>query len=175
MKVEDASGLGTTAQLVERILSRRHNGVNDFNIVVPEILLRQKQETKEIFNFVLGAIAGISLLVGGIGIMNIMFATVMERIREIGIRMAIGAKKKDILVQFMTEAVSISLIGGLVGIVLGVTISGVIERLTDIQTIVTLGSILVAFLVSVTVGVIFGYSPARRAASKDPIESLRHE
>ena len=175
MKVEDASGLGATAQLVERILSRRHNGVNDFNIVVPEILLRQKQETKEIFNFVLGAIAGISLLVGGIGIMNIMFATVMERIREIGIRMAIGAKKKDILVQFMTEAVSISLIGGLVGIVLGVTISGVIERLTDIQTIVTLGSILVAFLVSVTVGVIFGYSPARRAASKDPIESLRHE
>jgi len=175
MKVEDASGLGATAQLVERILSRRHNGVNDFNIVVPEILLRQKQETKEIFNFVLGAIAGISLLVGGIGIMNIMFATVMERIREIGIRMAIGAKKKDILVQFMTEAVSISLIGGLVGIVLGMTISGVIERLTDIQTIVTLGSILVAFLVSVTVGVIFGYSPARRAASKDPIESLRHE
>jgi putative ABC transport system permease protein len=175
MKVEDASRLGATARLVERVLSRRHNGVKDFNIVVPEILLRQKQETKEIFNFVLGAIAGISLLVGGIGIMNIMFATVMERIREIGIRMAIGAKKKDILVQFMTEALLISLIGGLLGIVLGVTISGVIERLTEIQTIVTPGSILVAFLVSATVGVVFGYSPARRAASKDPIESLRHE
>jgi putative ABC transport system permease protein len=175
MKVEDASRLAATARLVGRILSRRHNGVEDFNIVVPEILLRQKQETKEIFNFVLGAIAGISLLVGGIGIMNIMFATVMERIREIGIRMAIGAKKKDILVQFMTEAVLISLIGGLLGIGLGVTISGVIERLTEIQTIVTTGSILVAFLVSATVGVIFGYSPARRAAGKDPIESLRHE
>jgi len=175
MKVEDASRLAATAELVERILTRRHNGVKDFSIVVPEILLRQKQETKEIFNFVLGAIAGISLLVGGIGIMNIMFATVMERIREIGIRMAIGAKKKDILVQFMTEAVLISLIGGLLGIGLGLSISGAIERLTEIQTIVTVGSILVAFLVSVTVGVIFGYSPARRAASKDPIESLRHE
>jgi len=175
MKVEDASRLAATAELVDRILTRRHNGVKDFRIVVPEILLRQKQETKEIFNFVLGAIAGISLLVGGIGIMNIMFATVMERIREIGIRMAIGAKKKDILVQFMTEALLISLIGGLLGIGLGVAISGAIERLTEIQTIVTVGSILVAFLVSATVGVVFGYSPARRAASKDPIESLRHE
>lgn len=175
MKVRDPGQLAATAGLAERILTRRHNGMKDFRVIVPEMLLRQKQETKEIFNFVLGAIAGISLLVGGIGIMNIMFATVMERIREIGIRMAIGAKKKDILVQFMTEAVLISLIGGLLGVGLGLGISGLIEQLTDIQARVTIGSILVAFLVSATVGVVFGYSPAKRAADKDPIESLRHE
>jgi len=175
MKVKDPEQLAATAQLAERILTRRHNGMKDFRVIVPEMLLRQKQETKEIFNFVLGAIAGISLLVGGIGIMNIMFATVMERIREIGIRMAIGAKKKDILVQFMTEAVLISLIGGLLGVGLGLGMSGLIEQFTEIQARVTIGSILVAFLVSATVGVVFGYSPAKRAAEKDPIESLRHE
>jgi len=175
LKVEHPDQLATTAKLAERILSRRHNGMKDFRVIVPEMLLRQKQQTKEIFNFVLGAIAGISLLVGGIGIMNIMFATVMERIREIGIRMAIGAKKKDILVQFMTEAVLISLIGGLLGVGLGLGMSGLIEQLTDIQARVTIGSVLVAFLVSTTVGVVFGYSPAKRAADKDPIESLRHE
>lgn len=175
MKVNNEDDLQSTARLVKRMLIRRHNGIEDFRIVVPEVLLRQKQETKDIFNIVLGAIAGISLLVGGIGIMNIMFATVMERIREIGIRMAIGARKKDILVQFMTEAVLISLTGGLIGIGLGIGISYMIEHLTDIQTVVTLGSILVAFLVSVTVGIVFGFSPARRAANRDPIESLRHE
>ncbi len=175
MKVDDPDQLATTAGLARDILTRRHNGMEDFDVVVPEMLLEQKQQTREIFNFVLGAIAGISLLVGGIGIMNIMFATVMERIREIGIRMAIGARKSDILVQFMTEAVLISLIGGLLGVGLGVGMSGLIERFTQIPASVTLGSILVAFLVSATVGVVFGYSPAKRAAEKDPIESLRHE
>ena len=175
IKVAGTEHLGSTADVVRRMLTRRHNGMEDFEVIVPELLLRQKQQAKEIFNFVLGAIAGISLLVGGIGIMNIMFATVMERIKEIGIRMAIGANKKDILVQFMSEAVMISLTGGFIGIALGVGISRMIEQLTEIETLVTPGSILIAFLVSVTVGIIFGYSPAKRAAEKDPIESLRYE
>ena len=175
IKVANTDHLETTAGVVKRMLTRRHNGMQDFEVIVPEILLRQKQQAKEIFNLVLGAIAGISLLVGGIGIMNIMFATVMERIKEIGIRMSIGANKKDILIQFMSEAVMISLAGGFTGIALGIGISGTIEQLTEIETVVTPGSILIAFLVSVTVGIIFGYSPAKRAAEKDPIESLRYE
>jgi putative ABC transport system permease protein len=175
VKVNETEQLQNTAELISRILKRRHNGLQDFEIIVPELLLEQKQETRRIFNIVLGAIAGISLLVGGIGIMNIMFATVMERIREIGIRMAIGAKKKDVLVQFLTEAILISLIGGVLGVVLGISIAGTIEKITDIQTKVTFISVFVAFLVSVSVGVIFGYAPAKQAARKDPVESLRHE
>jgi len=175
VKVNNTEQLRNTAELIRRILQRRHNGLQDFEIIVPELLLKQKQETRRIFNIVLGAIAGISLLVGGIGIMNIMFATVMERIREIGIRMAIGAKKKDVLVQFLTEAILISLIGGVLGVILGISIAGSIEKITDIQTKVTFISVFLAFLVSVSVGVIFGYAPARKAARKDPVESLRHE
>ena len=175
IKMERTEDLNITANLIDRMLTRRHNGKKDYEIIIPELLLKQKQETREIFNFVLGAIAGISLLVGGIGIMNIMFATVMERIREIGIRMAIGGRKQDILVQFMTEAILISLIGGILGIIFGVSIAGIIEKFTEIQTQVTLPSVLLAFLVSVSVGIIFGYSPAKKAAKKDPVESLRHE
>jgi putative ABC transport system permease protein len=157
------------------MLTRRHAGVKDFEITVPELLLKQQQRTKDIFNIVLGAIASISLVVGGIGIMNIMFASVMERIKEIGTRMAIGAKKMDIVVQFLSEAVLISVSGGFIGVILGVILSILIERVADIQTIVTPFSVIVAFGVSAAVGVVFGYSPAKRASERDPIESLRYE
>ena len=154
---------------------RRHMDVKDFEITVPELLLKQQQRTKDIFNFVLGAIAGISLIVGGIGIMNIMFATVMERIKEIGIRLALGAKKADIIAQFLSEAILISVSGGLIGVVLGVVFSKLIMKFTGILTIISPGSIIIAFGVSAIIGVIFGISPAKRAAEKDPIESLRYE
>lgn len=175
IKINDSKDLRSTASLAERILKRKHNNVEDYKIIIPELLIKQKQEANEMFNFVLGAIAGISLLVGGIGIMNIMFATVLERIREIGIRMAIGAKKTDIMEQFLIEAVFISLIGGVLGIILGVSFAWIINRFTDIETYVTISSILIAFIVSVSTGIIFGYTPAKRAAENDPIESLRHE
>jgi putative ABC transport system permease protein len=157
------------------MLTRRHTGVKDFEITVPELLLKQQQRTKDIFNVVLGAIASISLIVGGIGIMNIMFASVMERIKEIGTRMAIGAKKMDIVVQFLSEAVLISVSGGFIGVFFGVIMAKLIEQIAGIMTVVSFFSVFIAFGVSAAVGVIFGYSPAKRASEKDPIESLRYE
>ncbi len=154
---------------------RRHSLVKDYEITVPELLLKQQQRTKDVFNIVLGAIASISLVVGGIGIMNIMFASVMERIKEIGTRMAIGAKKMDIVVQFLSEAILISVSGGLIGIFLGIVLARLIDELAGIHTIVSPFSVFIAFGVSAAVGVIFGYSPAKRAAERDPIESLRYE
>ena len=133
------------------------------------------ERTKDIFNIVLGAIASISLIVGGIGIMNIMFASVMERIKEIGTRMAIGAKKADIIAQFLSEAVLISVTGGFIGIIVGFILTKLITHFAGILTIISPLSVLVAFGVSAAVGVIFGLSPAKRAADKDPIESLRYE
>ncbi|HQO50726.1 MAG TPA: FtsX-like permease family protein, partial [Bacteroidales bacterium] len=126
-------------------------------------------------NIVLGAIAGISLLVGGIGIMNIMLASVMERIREIGVRRSIGATKNDIILQFLAEATLISISGGIIGIVLGLVMAKIIMQTTDILTIVSLSSIVVSFGVAATVGIVFGYLPARKAAEQDPVESLRHD
>jgi putative ABC transport system permease protein len=137
--------------------------------------LKQEQRTKDIFNIVLGAIAGISLLVGGIGIMNIMLASVMERIKEIGIRQAIGATKRDIIMQFLTEATLLSISGGLIGIILGLSLSKIIMEVTGILTIISPLSIVISFGVSASVGIIFGYTPARRASRQDPVESLRHE
>ncbi len=175
VQVEETEQLTTTTEILSRMLMRRHMEVKDFEITVPELLLKQQQRTKDIFNFVLGAIAGISLIVGGIGIMNIMFATVMERIKEIGIRLALGAKKADIIAQFLSEAILISVSGGLIGVVLGVVFSKLIMKFTGILTIISPGSIIVAFGVSAIIGIIFGISPAKRAAEKDPIESLRYE
>jgi putative ABC transport system permease protein len=175
VQVNETEQLQPSTEILSRMLTRRHTGVKDFEITVPELLLKQQQRTKDIFNIVLGAIASISLIVGGIGIMNIMFASVMERIKEIGTRMAIGAKKMDIVVQFLSEAVLISVSGGFIGVFLGVVMAKLIEQLAGIMTIVSFFSVFIAFGVSAAVGVIFGYSPAKRASEKDPIESLRYE
>jgi putative ABC transport system permease protein len=175
VQVSETEQLSPTAELIGRMLLRRHSDVKDFEVTVPELLLKQQQRTREIFNLVLGAIASISLIVGGIGIMNIMFASVMERIKEIGTRQAIGATRIDIIVQFLSEAVLISVSGGLIGVILGIILSSLITRFSDISTIVSFSSVLIAFFVSASVGVIFGYSPAKRAAERDPIESLRYE
>jgi len=175
VQVKESSQLSTTTKAIEHILNRRHQGVDDFEITIPELLLKQEQKTKDIFNIVLGAIAGISLIVGGIGIMNIMLASVMERIREIGVRRAIGATKKDIVFQFLAEATFISISGGLLGILLGVIMAKIISVSTDINTIVSLGSIVLSFGVAASVGIIFGWLPAKKAAEQDPVESLRHD
>ncbi len=175
VQVRETEQLDATTEVLSRMMIRRHLGVKDFEITVPELLLKQQQRTKDIFNIVLGAIASISLVVGGIGIMNIMFASVMERIKEIGTRMAIGAKKMDIVVQFLAEAILISVSGGFIGVFLGVIIAKLITELAGILTIVTPFSVIVAFGVSAAVGVVFGYSPAKRASERDPIESLRYE
>jgi putative ABC transport system permease protein len=175
VQVHESSQLLPTVEVLKKMLLRRHQGVRDFEIRIPEMLLKQEQRTKDIFNIVLGAIASISLIVGGIGIMNIMLASVMERIREIGVRMATGARKSDIVFQFLAEATFISITGGLLGIILGFALSKIIMQATDILTIVSPGSIFVSFGVSVAVGIIFGYMPAKRASEQDPVESLRHD
>ncbi|MCD6565917.1 MAG: ABC transporter permease [Bacteroidales bacterium] len=175
VQVEETEQLKSTTEVLSRMILRRHSEVKDFEIIVPELLLKQQQRTKDVFNIVLGAIASISLVVGGIGIMNIMFASVMERIKEIGTRMAIGAKKTDIVVQFLSEAIMISISGGFIGVLFGIIIAKLINQFADILTIVSPFSVVVAFGVSAAVGVIFGYSPAKRASEKDPIESLRYE
>ncbi|TFH47111.1 MAG: FtsX-like permease family protein [Bacteroidia bacterium] len=175
VQVQETEQLTPTTEVLSRMMLRRHSGVKDFEITVPELLLKQQQRTKDIFNIVLGAIASISLIVGGIGIMNIMFASVMERIKEIGTRMAIGAKKMDIVVQFLSEAVLISVTGGFIGVFLGIILSVAIHEIAGITTIISLFSVVIAFGVSAAVGVIFGYSPAKRASERDPIESLRYE
>lgn len=175
LQVDETESLETSTEILNRYFLRRHSGVEDFEITVPELLLKQQQKTKDIFNLVLGAIASISLIVGGIGIMNIMLASVMERIREIGTRQAIGAKRKDIVVQFLAESTLISIAGGLVGIFLGVILSHLISHFADIKTIISAWSIIIAFGVSASIGIIFGYVPAKRAAERDPVESLRYE
>jgi len=175
VRVKDSEQISPTSALIHKILLRRHMNERDFEIKIPELLLKQEQQTKDIFNIVLGAIASISLIVGGIGIMNIMLASVMERIREIGVRMATGARKKDIVFQFLSEATIISISGGLLGIILGISLSKMIAQITDILTIVSPMSIFISFGVSVAVGIIFGYMPAKRASEQDPVESLRHD
>jgi putative ABC transport system permease protein len=173
VQVKETEMLGQSANLIKRMLLRRHSGLYDFEVTIPELLLKQQQKTKNIFNVVLGAIAGISLIVGGIGIMNIMLASVMERIREIGVRQAVGAKQKDIIAQFLAESTLISLTGGIIGIILGIVLSKVITAVFDIKTIVSFFSIFIAFGVSVVVGITFGYLPAKKASENDPVVSLR--
>ena len=175
VRVADARQVSQVADVVQRLMARRHNQVVDFEVSVPEMLLKQEQRTKTIFNVVLGAIASISLVVGGIGIMNIMLASVLERIREIGVRRALGASQRDVLAQFLAEAVLISLAGGMAGILVGVGLSLGIERFAKIATIVSPLSVVVAFGVSLTVGLVFGIVPAWRAARQDPVVCLRYE
>ncbi len=175
VSVNDSKYLDNVRSLLDRLLYRRHNQVVDYEIIIPELLLKQQQRTRDIFNLVLGAIAGISLLVGGIGIMNIMLASVMERVKEIGIRMAVGARKRDIVFQFISEASLISLTGGFAGVVLGFIGASLVTQLAEIKTVVTLSSVLISFAISVAIGIAFGYLPAKRAAGQDPIVSLRSE
>lgn len=173
LKVNDADKLRSTANIVQRTILRRHNDQTDVSFDIPELLIKQRQNTQETLNFVLAIIAGISLLVGGIGIMNIMLASVMERIREIGIRRSVGAGQSDIVYQFLLEATLISLFGGLVGIVLGIVSAELIARSAEIETAIDIWSILLSFGVAVGIGLLFGYLPAKRASLYDPVRALR--
>lgn len=173
LRVNNTKYMHEIAEISRRMLYRRHNKVVDYEIIVPELLLQQKRETTRRFNFVLGAIASISLLVGGIGIMNIMLASVLERIKEIGLRLSLGATKQDIVFQFMGEAIAISITGGVLGILLGVSFSFIINQFTDTEAIVSGWSIALSFFVAMAVGLVFGIYPAQKAAKQDPVVSLR--
>jgi putative ABC transport system permease protein len=159
---------------IESMLLKFHEK-RDYEMIVPLQLLRQAEETKRLFNVVLGSIAAISLIVGGIGIMNIMLATVTERTREIGIRRALGARKKDIITQFLVETVVLSVGGGLIGVVLGIIVPFVVSAATGMKTLITLSSLVLAFGISAVIGVVFGLYPASRAAELSPIEALRRD
>lgn len=174
VQFQDTSFVETAVPQIEAVLNKFH-AKKDFELIVPLQLLRQAEETKRIFNIVLGSIAAISLLVGGIGIMNIMLATVTERTREIGVRRALGAKQQDITSQFLVEALVLAIGGGIIGVALGILTPFVVSELTAMKTIVTPISVLLAFSTSGAVGIIFGWYPALRAAQLDPIEALRHE
>ncbi len=163
------------ASLIRGLLNVAHRGAGDFSVVSPAELLAQQRRTQRIFEMVMVAIASISLLVGGIGIMNIMLASVMERTREIGVRRAIGAKKRDVIRQFLIETTIISLAGGVLGVMVGVGLSELIGYLAGWSTIVTTTSIVLAFVVSVAIGLIFGLYPAVRAANLDPVQALHYE
>ena len=163
------------ADVLKRLLRRTHNAAKDYEIVIPAELLAQSQRTQRLFNIVMGSIAAIALLVGGIGIMNIMLASVTERTREIGIRRAVGATRGDVLSQFLNETVLVSVAGGLLGIVLGVIMAKAINLFAGWETVISLAGVLVAFGISAGIGIVFGLYPARKAAALDPIEALRYE
>jgi putative ABC transport system permease protein len=175
VEVRDGVSTRETAKLIEPLLDRLHGGADDYEIVIPEALLEQSRQTQRIFSIVMGSIAGISLLVGGIGIMNIMLASVMERTREIGIRRAIGARKSDIRAQFVIESFTISVIGGLSGIIIGIALAKIVAAYAGWPTVITFGSLFLSTAVSVTVGLVSGIYPAARAAELNPIEALRYE
>ena len=164
-----------SADVIRSILIRRHFNNDDFSIIIPYELMEQEKKESRIYNLLLASIAAISLLVGGIGIMNIMLASVLERTQEIGIRRAVGGRKSDIMGQFVTEAMVMSITGGVIGVIAGVVLSLLIGLLTEVKTSLTVYSIFIAFSFSVLVGVTFGYLPAKRAADLKPIESIRHE
>jgi putative ABC transport system permease protein len=175
VRLKDGVSGEETSPVLRDLLDRLHGGTGDYELVVPEALLAESRRTQRLFNVVMGAIAGISLLVGGIGIMNIMLATVLERTREIGVRRAVGARSSDIRFQFIVESFAISLIGGLVGIVAGLALARGVAAYAGWETIVTGASIVLATGVAMTVGLASGIYPAARAAALDPIEALRYE
>jgi putative ABC transport system permease protein len=175
VQIRPETDIADAATVMTRLLRQRHNGQEDFTVTIPEQLIEQSQKTQSIFNIVMGAIAGISLLVGGIGIMNIMLASVLERTREIGVRRAIGATRAMIITQFLAEAAMLSIFGGMIGIVVGWTLTEVITAYAEWRTIISPWSILLAFSVAAATGILFGFYPAKRAAEKDVIESLRYE
>jgi putative ABC transport system permease protein len=175
LRLRDTADTGKTAEVVRAILDSSHHSAGDFSVVVPAELLAEQKRTERMFNVVMVAIASISLLVGGIGIMNIMLASILERTREIGLRRAVGARQSDIVRQFVVEATMISFVGGSFGIVFGFVLSRVIAWLAGWSTIVTASSIVLAFMVSITVGLTFGIYPAVKAARLDPVEAIRYE
>ncbi len=174
VKVDQRDQVVNVSLAIKCLLDRNHKKA-DYRMIVPLELLKQAAETKRIFSIVLGSIAAISLLVGGIGIMNIMLASVTERTREVGIRRALGAKRRDIVVQFLVETVLLSGVGGVIGVIVGVTIPHFVTLFAHMKTIVTFWSPMVAFTISAVVGVVFGIYPALRAAHMNPVEALRHE
>lgn len=175
LEVENESEIQSSAAIASEILAKLHNGEPDYSFIIPEQLLRQSQQTQKIFNIVMGCIAGISLLVGGIGIMNIMLANVLERTREIGVRRAIGARRADIRLQFLIEAITISMFGGIIGVALGFAIAQLVVYYAGWSTIITTWSVVLAFGVSTAIGTLFGYYPAVQASRLNPIEALRYE
>ncbi|MCF7764686.1 MAG: ABC transporter permease [Verrucomicrobia bacterium] len=174
IKVGNPDRVRAVADAVNTLMVHNHSK-KDYEMVVPLELLRRAERTKQIFNIVLGSIAAISLVVGGIGIMNIMLASVSERTREIGVRRALGAKRGDIVSQFLVETVMLSASGGIVGVLLGVAIPALVSYFAEMKTIIALWSPVLAFSISALVGVVFGLYPAFRAAQMDPVEALRHE
>jgi putative ABC transport system permease protein len=175
VRCADPDSVTRVGRLMQRILGFHHHGVADFRVVVPQELIRQAQQTQRLFNVVLGCIAGISLLVGGIGIMNIMLATVSERTREIGIRRAVGASRTHIIIQFLVEAVLLTLLGGMIGLGFGLGGARAITLYAGWETIVTVWSVALSLGTSVLVGTFFGLYPAWKASLLDPIEALRYE
>ncbi len=175
VQLERAGGVGASGRIIAGLLERLHAGVEDYELVVPEALLAESRRTQRMFNIVMGCIAGISLVVGGIGIMNIMLATVLERTREIGVRRAVGARRRDILVQFIVESFALSALGGVVGVVAGIAIAKVVAASAGWPTLVTVWSVALATGVAMAVGLTSGFYPALRAAQLDPIDALRYE
>ena len=175
VRLEEAESGTRAAAAIGTLLEHLHGGAEDYELVVPEALLAESRRTQQMFNLVMGCIAGISLLVGGIGIMNIMLASVLERTREIGVRRAVGARRRDILVQFILESFALSAFGGLAGVLMGILIAKAVAASAGWPTLVQVWSILLATGVAVTVGIVSGLYPAVRASQLDPIESLRYE
>jgi putative ABC transport system permease protein len=175
LRVTRNENIQASAEAVRRILNQKHGGVEDFQVIVPQELLIQAQKTQRIFNIILGCIAGISLLVGGIGIMNTMLASVAERTREIGIRRALGAGEKHIVLQFLCEAIVLTTIGGCIGIILGAGSAIIISKIAGWKTVLTVWSLVVSIVMAGGVGLVSGLYPAVKAARLEPVRALRHE